>query len=179
VCRVAVAFIGIDPGASGGMACIYSDTEVAAFVTPMPGSLVEVLAWFVGVSEGWECKTAMEKVGGYVGGGPVCPICKQRKNLSPGSSMFKFGEGVGTLKMAVLAATGREPDELHPNTWEPEFVGKGSRETLKSRLKAAAVELFPDVRGITLKTADALLLAEYCRRKFKFVSGARRVSAIV
>ena len=161
--------MGVDPGASGGLVCIKSDLVVS---TAMPGTDVEVLDWFVKVSTDCECVACIEKVGGYMGGGEMCPLCKQRKNLSPGSTMFSFGEGYGGIKMAMLAA-GIKYEEVHPNTWQKDFVGKGDKKTLKQRLKQAANDLFPGLRA-TLKTADAMLLAEYCRRRHEFVSGARR-----
>jgi hypothetical protein len=97
----------------------------------------------------------LEKVGGYVG------------EAQPGSAAFKFGMSYGALRMALTAA-GIPFDEVTPQRWQ-KTLGVTPREkgepksSFKARLKTKAQSLFPRT-SITLKTADALLLAEYCRR---------------
>lgn len=86
--------------------------------------------------------------------------------------MFTFGTNFGALLMS-LTALELYPDYcelVHPARWQkalsisPRRSGEG-RGAWKSRLKDVAQELFPQIR-ITLATADALLLAEYCRRRY-------------
>jgi Holliday junction resolvasome RuvABC endonuclease subunit len=82
------------------------------------------------------------------------------------SSTFKFGTSYGALLMALTAAY--IPFEMvTPQKWQRELgvlSRKGMTKTQhKNQLKAKAQELFPDLK-VTLATADALLLAEYCRR---------------
>jgi Holliday junction resolvasome RuvABC endonuclease subunit len=84
------------------------------------------------------------------------------------SSTFKFGVGYGGLRMALIAAS-IPFEEVTPRTWQKALgvVVRKKTETktqFKNRLKAKAQQLFPR-ESITLKTADALLIAEYCRRK--------------
>ena len=82
--------------------------------------------------------------------------------------MFKFGMSYGGLRMALTAA--QIPFEsATPQNWQKSLgIGKkGKTETrtsFKNRLKAKAQQLFPNLK-VTLATSDALLLAEYCRRK--------------
>ena len=80
--------------------------------------------------------------------------------------MFVFGKGVGHLEMALLAA-GIRCEQVTPVKWMGEMgmrkKGGESRPQFKNRLKALAQRLFPNVK-VTLKNADALLLAEYGRR---------------
>ena len=45
------------------------------------------------------------------------------------------------------------------------MTSKESPVAYKRRLKGVAQQLFPDTEGITLKTCDALLLAEFLRRR--------------
>lgn len=123
----------------------------------------------------------IEQVSGYIG------------NSQPGSAMFKFGQSYGTLRMALTAAY-IPFDEVRPATWQKamgvaprkklkakrgtkeklaEFLnsdksddptrGAESKRQFKTRLKQKAQQLFPGT-VVTLETADALLLAEYCRR---------------
>lgn len=69
----------------------------------------------------------------------------------------------------LLAASDIRYEIVTPRTWQKGMgmvpKRKGEKETSwKNRLKAKAQQLFPQVK-VTLATADALLLAEYCRRR--------------
>ena len=86
------------------------------------------------------------------------------------SSMFKFGKGYGGLRMALVAA-GISFEEVSPMKWMKEFgLKRGKTESkneFKKRIRAKAQALFPQENGsITLATCDALLISEYCRRKY-------------
>lgn len=104
----------------------------------------------------WSVHAIVEQVNGYVGDGG-----------NPGSAMFKFGSNYGQVLMALTAAS--VPFEtITPARWQrglgvpPRKKGETKSE-FKNRLKAMAQRLFPQV-VVTLATADALLIAEYCRR---------------
>ena len=84
------------------------------------------------------------------------------------SSSFKFGKGYGFLRGCLIAA-GIPFEEVTPQAWQKalEIPKKSKSETkaqFKNRLKALAQQWFPD-QLVTLKTADALLIATYCFRK--------------
>lgn len=155
-------FIGLDPGASGGLALIAPDMVRAV---PMPATERDVLDWIrrcrgdaaAGIIHKPQAFAVIEKVGGYISGNPC-----------PGSAMFKFGQGYGGLRMA-LVATGIPFEEVTPQRWQKEFLltrKKGEAKTpFKNRLKAKAQQLFPEMEP-TLKTADAILIALYCQRKY-------------
>ena len=69
----------------------------------------------------------------------------------------------------ALTAAGIPFEEVTPVVWQrglgiPVRKKDESRSQFKGRLKAKAQQLFPQVK-VTLKTADALLISEYCRRK--------------
>lgn len=151
-------YYGIDPGASGGLACIHE----RLVTVPMPATERDVFEWFRPLGgrdhEGNEVEFAViEKVGGYTAsGGP-----------QPGSAMFKFGQSYGGLRMALIAA-GIPFEEVTPQRWQKALgvTPRGKEETktsFKNRLKAKAQQLFPKIK-VTLATADAILLAEYCKR---------------
>ncbi len=151
-------YLGIDPGASGGLALIHGGlVELSA----MPATEEDVYNWLIapvpGRNGGNVTKVAViEKVQGFIG------------NAHPGSAMFKFGMSYGGLRMALIAA--RIPfTEVTPAAWQKKLgiTPRGKDEekrVFKNRLKARAQQLYPGA-GVTLATADALLLASYCRRK--------------
>lgn len=148
-------FIGIDPGKNGGIA--YINTENGYFET-VPYSNQELIHLCidtthknVGCSEVICC---LEKVGAMPGQGVV--------------SMFNFGASVGYIK-GVLEAFYIPYQEISPQKWKKEF-GLTSD-------KAASAEicgkLFPGLSLLATPKckkphdgmAEALLMAEYARRK--------------
>lgn len=148
-------YLGVDPGASGGIVSIRGNLVAA---TKMPETEQDVWTLVSSHSHlfGESTFAALEKVGGYVGDGG-----------NPGSAMFKFGASYGGLRMALTAA--RIPfEEVTPQSWQkglaiPKREKGESKTDWKNRLKRKAQQLFPSVE-VTLATADALLIAEYCRR---------------
>lgn len=60
--------------------------------------------------------------------------------------------------------------EVTPQVWMKSYLLKRDKEETKTawknRLKAFAQQLFPNEK-ITLATADAFLIAEYCRQNYK------------
>lgn len=147
-------YIGIDPGQHGGIAVLSESGEVIEVVKmpPTPQDLLDFLSQY---SEDSFC--TLERVGGMPGNG--------------GSAMFNFGKGYGHLQMALLALH-IPTEDVTPNKWEKTYqlgtCGKFTMTEWKNRLKAKAQQMFPHLgRKITLATCDALLIAEYGRRKMK------------
>lgn len=150
-------FIGIDPGASGGLVCISGYAQLNQWTvetTPMPDTELDLLVWLRDRSHNaW---AVIEQVGGYIQGNPT-----------PGSAMFHFGANYGALRMALTAAS-IPFDSIIPRKWQ-QGVGitpkrpDETKSTFKRRLKQRAQQLFPKVK-VTLAVADALLIAEYARR---------------
>lgn len=148
-----MTYLGIDPGASGGLACLKDGELLAVKLTDK--SLHDAWDW-ISDHLGTDAFAVIEKVGGYVG------------EAQPGSAAFKFGFSAGALT-AMLVAASIPFEEVIPRTWQKGVGvvarGKGEGKTeFKNRLKAKAQQLFPD-HHITLATADAILIAEHCRRK--------------
>jgi hypothetical protein len=145
-------FIGLDPGVSGGVAII-DDGDVRAYSMPTtPQELADLLRGL------GSARTVCERVGAARG----------RDGRKQGvSSAFTFGVSYGT-SLGVLAAL-RIPHELvTPAVWQKEFglvaSGNNNLTAKKNAHKAAAARLFPSLR-IIHATADALLLAEWLRRR--------------
>lgn len=154
-------FLGIDPGASGGLAAVDNLGLMACPAMSMPSTEADIWSWFNGfqmnIQEGLRSHAVIELNTGYVGGAG-----------NPGSSMFKFGRGTGVL-IGCLVAAAVPYEEVTPGTWQRALGIPGRKRTeakgrFKNRLKAKAQQLFPSVK-VTLATADALLIAEFCRRK--------------
>lgn len=142
--------LGIDPGKNGGMAVLDADTNEIIDITSMPSTLTDI-SDFVERHQDVSC-AVLETVHSMPGQGVA--------------SMFTFGQYYGYVQMAVVAHKIRCIDVL-PAKWQ-QVLGlkakKGeSKAEHKNRLKGLAQKLFPNVK-VTLKNADALLLAEYGRR---------------
>jgi hypothetical protein len=155
-----VNYIGIDPGASGGLAVLLADRTVA-YASKLPDTeheLLTVLADYGSV----QSIAIIERVWAS----PQMGV----------SSAFKFGVNVGVWRCALTAC--RIPfDEVTPNKWQAAMgiaqrTGKttlartpGTKPHVKDKniAKRRAQALFPDVT-VTHAIADALLIAEYCRR---------------
>ena len=181
-------YFGIDPGGSGGLAVLTaagSATATTSSAVTMPATERDVWEWVENCTphDGSNVFAVIEKVGGYAG---------DRASGGNGPAMFKFGMSYGGLRMALVAA-GIPFDEVTPQTWQKglgiaprrphtktrevqikkgknkgkwrtERYGGETDTEFKNRLKAKAQQLFPTVK-VTLAVADALLIAEYCRRK--------------
>ena len=150
-----VIYLGIDPGASGGLA-VLQGKEISAI--PMPPTRKDVWDWFCLLRSTSESNViaSIEKVWGYVG------------THVPGPSMFKLGDSFGSLCMA-LTASEIPYEEITPRKWQsglgiPHKAKEETQTLWKNRLKAHAQRLFPRAR-VSLATADAILLAEYTKRK--------------
>lgn len=154
-------FIGIDPGISGGLVSIDEDNEV--ILEPMPNSEKGVWLWLahrVSVSpEGHQTVFVVIEhiVPGFGGTGK--------------SSMAKLYGSYRMLR-AFLIALGLKFEPVTATDWHRYLgiVPKSSNESktaFKNRLKKIARLLYPRYKKkITLKTADALLLAVYCKKYF-------------
>ena len=156
------SYIGVDPGASGGISLIAPSGITTWGMPATEADLLEVVKSCYGID--WKdrgitpyCYAVVEKVTGFVGGPG-----------NTGSSMFKFGASYGSVRMALIAS-GIPFEEVMASVWQkglkiPSRGKSESKTAWKNRLKARAQQLFPGVE-VTLKTADALLIAEFCRRK--------------
>ncbi len=78
--------------------------------------------------------------------------------------MFNFGDGFGYLR-GLLAMAGVKLVLVRPQQWMKGIPGAiGAEKSARKRaLKEHAARLFPSLK-VTLKTADALCLAEYARQ---------------
>ena len=166
----APVYVGMDPGASGGIAYIKNGVAEAGKQAVTDADTWLVVSSIVKANTVYGAETlfrhnvfaVIEKVGGYIKGGE-----DGSGGAQPGSAAFKFGASYGKLLMALTAA-GIPFEEVTPQKWQkglgvPPRKKDETKTQFKNRLKAKAQQLFPGVK-VTLAVADALLLAEFCRR---------------
>ena len=149
-------FIGCDPGVSGALVCI-SDEGIEIIPYDEENYREALERWSKD-----ECVMAIEKVGSMPGQGI--------------SSTFNFGTNWGFVRGMCYAF--KIPVQLIPSqTWKRAFSLNLSKDYSKAEKKARTIqvakELFPDVslkRTPKCRTdddgiADALMIAEFCRRR--------------
>lgn len=148
-----MSVIGIDPGQSGGVACLDSDLA-EGIPMPLAGKEVdgrELAAW---IFLRKPTLVVIEKVGAMPGQGVV--------------SMFQFGRNFGAI-IGVVEALGLPYRFVTPQAWKREVLSGTSRD------KTAAIEhvhrTYPSVdlcpgrkRSPHDGIADAVCLAEWGRR---------------
>lgn len=145
--------IGIDPGKSGGIAILYERGNAEALNITSECDLLDVLrACRDTCEEDVYLIAYLELVGGFIGG-----------TGNTGSSMFKFGSSFGFVQGAMMAL--RIPFKLvSPKRWQRDISGLAGLQgaARKRALKNEAVRRYPSLKP-TLKTADAILIADYGR----------------
>lgn len=149
-------YIGIDPGTSGGIAVLDEDGTVKD-VRNMPDTPADILEYFK-TYQAFPCVCVLEDVGQGMPG-------------QSSSATAKFARHNGHLEMALLAL-GIKTIKARPQKWEKTYaLGKSTafeKAEWKRKLKERAQQLFPQLgKKVTLKTCDALLIAEYCRKYCK------------
>lgn len=137
--------VGADPGASGGLALVYSDGTAEAY--KMPETECDVLDLARELRSRWD-------------GAGVPTATIERVHAMPRqgvSSTFKFGVSYGGLRMALLAAS-FALHEVTPVAWQRAMkcLTRGDKRISKAR----AQQMFPGMK-VTHSTADSLLLASY------------------
>jgi hypothetical protein len=169
-------YMGVDPGLSGAWAIINSEREVVrtalmpTFIyTKGRGKKVKDYR-HIDCSELYK---DWQEVSGSANGNLICTLEEQRG--LPGQSSvatFTFGVVYGITK-ALLTATSIDYSLVTPSVWKKSIIGPCEEENLKVCSVAKCKEIFPDANLIVKKKgrvadaniAEALLLAEYCRRE--------------
>lgn len=141
-------YLGIDPGKDGAMAIIRQDgVQIIPFDESDYAEAVNAL-------RGHRVICCLERVGAMPGQGVT--------------SMFTFGENYGFIR-GLLAVNKIPYERVTPQKWKKEFGISGKNESV-----AVCMSLFPHVglfrtpkcRKQHDGMAEALLMAEYARRKW-------------
>ena len=149
-------FAGIDPGLSGGLAYVRPDGQ--GYAIKMPATERDIL----------------DQIRDWGFADPEAFVFIERVHAMPGegrSSISKFMMNYGFLR-GVLTTLGCRFEAIPPPQWQ-KVMGlilrktPGGRKYTKTEKKnfnkARAQELFPSIK-MTHAIADALLIAECCRR---------------
>lgn len=151
-------FAGVDPGKEGAITIIDSTSQVIDCRKLGEGftTLVEMFEDMISEIDAKRLFCVCEQVGGRFGDGA--------------SRAFNFGYSTASTHNALVIA--KIPFDLKiPRTWQKYFgmtrnkKGGETYEQYKRRLKEKAITLFPHHK-VTLWNADALLIAEYCKRNY-------------
>ena len=144
-------FAAIDPGMSGGVAVINLGEDVPSVTLhKMPEDQAEL-----GELLPFGCTVVIEKVPPFVG------------RLIPSSAAFKLGKSAGWVE-GFCAGRQHPVILVTPQKWQaPLGIPKGSRTQAqwKAALKAEASRRYPSAQGLTLATADALLIADWFKQQ--------------
>ncbi len=144
--------IGIDPGASGGIAIRY---------TEMPGRTDALMAYKLDTTEA-DVAGTLRLLHDAHGAEPTFAYIERVHSMPKQgvASSFKFGQSYGFLR-GLLIALKIPFEEVTPQKWQKAMgcLTKGDKRVSKAR----AQQLFPNVK-VTHAIADALLIAEYGRR---------------
>lgn len=143
-----IAYLGCDPGLSGGLAVIFQSPAVAPFTLKMPETERDL--WDSLVDIGRLAETVVAAV--------------ERVSSSPQmgvTSAFTFGRGYGALRMALIGA-GLAFVDVQPQAWQKALGCRTGGD--KNVSKSKAQQMFPGVK-CTHAISDALLIAEWRRRQ--------------
>ena len=145
-------YVGIDPGKKGGIGYISPD---GTFAAPYSGENLRNICYMINTSKS----------------PAICFVEKVHSMPKQGvASTFSFGVGYGYI-LGVLEAYRIPYQEIPPQSWKREY-------SLLNADKAASVlmckKLFPTVSLLPTEKcrkesdgmAEALLIAEYCRRRY-------------
>ena len=149
-----IKYIGIDPGKGGGIAVIAKDgVEVKKF----PESIHDMSLMFalmVGNTPADQVLVMLEKVWARPHDGR--------------SSVFTFAQNYGRWE-CIIATHEITPHYVTPQVWM-KAIGcppKLKKQVRKNYLKQLSKEKYPEIaKKLTLKTADAMLIADYAKNIF-------------
>ena len=144
-------YIGIDPGKSGGL-CVIENDFVKAY--PCPDNMQDMAILFamaISTNKTKEVVAYIEKVWA-------------RPNDAKGS-IWKFAENYGAWK-GIAAAYEVDLIAVAPQVWIKYYNTPKLDKTRRKRyLRDKAKVLHPSLKKVTLKTADAILIATYAKEK--------------
>ena len=152
--KIKYKYIGIDPGKSGGIACIDEDENIIAYKCPDSSEdmalLFEVI---IGDTPPDNIRLVMERVWAR-------PTNAVRAAFSYGTN---YGQWLG-----IAASHEVKMNTAIPSDWI-RWIGcpKSLKSVIRKRwLKDKAKECYPKLKKITLKTSDAILIAKYAKEEY-------------
>ena len=147
-------YIGIDPGAGGGIAVIDEANNIKAYKCPSSSEdmalLFEIL---IGDTPPDDIKLLMERV--------------WARPTNAVRAAFSYGVNYGQW-LGVASSHEIKMNTVIPTEWI-RWIGcpKALKSVIRKRwLKEKAQELYPEIKRVTLKTSDAILITRYAKEEF-------------
>jgi len=143
-------YIGIDPGKSGAI-CVIEDDFIKAYPCPNNvGDMGLLFAMAISVNETKPVVAFIEKV--------------WARPTDGRASIWKFAENYGVW-LGIAGAYEIDLQTVAPQTWMKYFETPKLEKTKRKRyLKEKAKSMYPNIKKVSLKTADAILIATYARQ---------------
>ena len=155
-------YIGIDPGNSGALVCINEDGIITTKKCPdKVFDMSTLFALSIGNTAPSNVNLLMERVWA-------------RPNNSTRTA-FTYGVNYGQW-LGIAASHEIKMYTTLPNNWIkwvgcPKAMEKTAR---KNWLKEKAKELYPEVKRVTLATADAILICHYAKKEYFFAKAMEK-----
>ena len=147
-------YIGIDPGASGGIAVIDEEGNIKAYKCPKSSDEMALLFQMcIGDTPTVDIQLLMERV--------------WARPTNAVRAAFSYGVNYGQW-LGIVATHEVQMNTAIPVAWI-KWVGcpKALKRDVRKRwLKEKARELYPDVNKLTLATSDAILITHYAKEEY-------------
>ena len=147
-------YMGIDPGASGGISVIDEKGVIKAYKCPKSSDEMSLLFQMcIGSTSAANIKLLMERV--------------WARPTNAVRAAFSYGVNYGQW-LGIVATHEVEMNTVIPVTWI-KWVGcpKALKKDVRKRwLKEKAGELYPNVNKLTLATSDAILITHYAKEEY-------------
>ena len=147
-------YIGIDPGAGGGIAVIDKEDSIKAYKCPQSSEdmalLFEVL---IGDTPPENIRLLMERV--------------WARPTNAVRAAFSYGVNYGQW-LGVASSHEIKMNTVIPTEWI-RWIGcpKALKSVIRKRwLNEKAQELYPEIKRVTLKTSDAILITKYAKEEY-------------
>ena len=142
-------YIGIDPGKSGGI-CVIDGKFIKAYACPdNPTDMGLLFAMAISVNKTKTVVAYIEKV--------------WARPTDGRSSIWKFAENYG-MWLGIAGAYEVDLQYVAPQRWIKYFETPKMEKTKRKRyLRDKAKSMYPDLKKVSLKTADAILIATYAK----------------
>ena len=146
-------YIGIDPGASGGIAVIHNG-KIKAYKCPKSSEDMAILFQMcIGSTSASDIRLLMERV--------------WARPTNAVRAAFSYGVNYGQW-LGIAATHEVQMNTVIPVSWI-KYVGcpKALKRDVRKRwLKQRASDLYPSIKRVTLATADAILIAHYAKEEY-------------
>ena len=147
-------YIGIDPGAGGGIAVINEEDSIKAYKCPQSSEDMALLFQvLIGDTPPENIRLLMERV--------------WARPTNAVRAAFSYGVNYGQW-LGVASSHEIKMNTVIPTEWI-RWIGcpKALKSVIRKRwLKEKAQELYPEIKRVTLKTSDAILITKYAKEEY-------------